>query len=450
MPIAHRDPSNQHAPRAPVCLLLLCGLPGAGKTSVARILAQQASQQGLEVRLISFDELGCQPSGSGGGTAGDSDGSESFDATAWQQARLRALAAVEAALRLETSTSSTACGGLQERLQREPCQPQQQHPQQPSAPPAAHRLVIADDNMQLRSMRWQCYSLARAARAAAVLLYVRCSEQLALQRNAARPPAQRVPADVIARMAQKLEEPAGGSSSSSSNGGACTAGSSSSDGACTAGSSSSDGACTASSSRGSRDGGGVGGIPADEVKNNASSSSAPAWEAASLVVWDSSQALQPATAAALWQQVWQRWGPAAPPLRDATAEAAARAAAQAVTAASLAHALDVATRQVLSECMGQLAAAAQQGKKVAAQRLNAARRQLLQEAAAAGLDADWPDDAAQTESAHAAAAAEAPEARGGEGARRKAGEAAVAAAVARWAAAYRQQCQTVLQELQPC
>jgi O-phosphoseryl-tRNA(Sec) kinase len=257
------------------------------------------------------------------------------------------------------SPAAPAAAGIQQAAE------QQRQQQQP--PARRRRLVIADDNMPYRSMRWQCYTLARAAGAAVVLLYLRCREQLAQQRNSSRPASGRVPAAVIARMAAQLEEPCvGGSSSSGSSG---------------------------------------------------------SWEQDCLLTWDCAEAasMDPCqerhpSVAVLWQQIWRLWGPPVPPPHDAEAAAAARAAAQAATAASLAHALDVATRQVLSDCMLQLATAPPQRKAAAAAQLNATRRQLLQQQS---LEAAEP----------AAADADA------------------AAAAARWAAAYRQQCQGIMGSL---
>ncbi len=377
--------------------------------------------------LVNFDDLGCQPSNPGDAGGAGSAASDSFDAASWQHARQRAMEAVEAALRIEGTSERPLCEEVQQRVQREQqtAEPGQQHTPQPQP----WRLVIADDNMQLRSMRRQCYLLARAAQAAAVLIYVRCSEQVAQQRNAARSPGHRVPAEVVSRMAEKLEEPAGGS----------------------------EGSCGLAASRISSGGGlfgsgNAGWMPADKAASSSSGSSGigPAWEAASLIVWDSNQALTPAAVASLWRQVWQRWGPAAPPLRDAAAEAAARSAAQAATAASLAHAVDVATRQVLSDCMAQLAWAAQQRKRALAQQLNAARRQLLQEAAAQGpgfsqLGAALQGAAPGGETAETAEpGASKAKAEGGNQPEEGAAETPVAAAARHWAAAYRRRCESIL------
>ena len=339
---------EQPAPHAAeTCLLLLSGLPGAGKTALARCLAREASQDGVEVRHVCFDELGCQPS-SGGGEGGNGSAA-AFSPEAWQLARRAALAVLELELAGSSGGSSSSSSdnhAPQQQQQPSPVEAapasteqdaasgsgagpgtsavQQQQQQQQSSRQRRRRLVIADDNLQYRSMRWQCYGLARTAGAAAVLLHVQCSEQLAQERNAARPEGERVPPAVISRMAAQFEAP-GGSNSSGSG------------------------------------------------------SSAAAWEHACLV---ECSADQPAEAAAVWQLVRLKWGAAAPPPFDAGAAAAEQAAAQAATAASRAHAVDVATRRVLSHAMQRLESAVPAAKAAAAQQLNAARRQLLQEAAA--------------------------------------------------------------------
>ena len=50
----------QQDAKAPACLLLLCGLPAAGKTTLARALARHAEQEsagcGVRVVHICFDE----------------------------------------------------------------------------------------------------------------------------------------------------------------------------------------------------------------------------------------------------------------------------------------------------------------------------------------------------------------------------------------------------------
>lgn len=43
--------------RVPVCLCVLCGLPAAGKSSVARMVGSAAAQLGWRAALLSYDDL---------------------------------------------------------------------------------------------------------------------------------------------------------------------------------------------------------------------------------------------------------------------------------------------------------------------------------------------------------------------------------------------------------
>ena len=47
-------------------------------------------------------------------------------------------------------------------------------------------LIIVDDNMQYRSMRYRCFQLARLYGAAVMQLHIQCPLELSLQRNATR------------------------------------------------------------------------------------------------------------------------------------------------------------------------------------------------------------------------------------------------------------------------
>ena len=288
--------------RAPTCLLVLCGPPGAGKTTLARALVQLAAQlqqqehqPAVEVVHICFDELSSPAADGGGGGAGAASGAGSaeqpaFSPAAWRQARAAAFAALGQALGRQPCESPAGLGGAEQL-----------------------RLVLADDTMHYRSMRQECYGLARAAGAACLLLHLQCSLTVAQQRNTARPAGQRVPAEVLARTLSALEPPGGAGS----------------------------------------------GAP---------------WEQHCSIVWDAERGVD---AAAVWQRVLEAWGPPAPSLADPAEAAAAKAAAQSATAGSLAHAVDVATRQVVADCMQQMSGLCAEERGAAAQQLNASRKALL-------------------------------------------------------------------------
>ncbi|KAH9491522.1 hypothetical protein Btru_032279 [Bulinus truncatus] len=68
-------------------------------------------------------------------------------------------------------------------------------------------LIIVDDNMHLRSMRYEYYKLARAKGAGYCQIFMEISPENALVRNSQRPGDHKVANDVILRMAKTFEIP---------------------------------------------------------------------------------------------------------------------------------------------------------------------------------------------------------------------------------------------------
>ncbi|KAK9813223.1 hypothetical protein WJX72_010984 [[Myrmecia] bisecta] len=162
---------------ASACLLVLCGLPAAGKTTIAIALAAAAAGQSVKTEVVCFDDAHPQ------GTGSSESAIQAFDPTLWKASRQAAICKVQQLLSAPHTASSTdgASGG--------------------------QLLVIVDDNMQYRSMRHECFKLARAHQAAYVQIYLPVSLEEALQRNACREGPPRVPDQVICRMHEVLEPP---------------------------------------------------------------------------------------------------------------------------------------------------------------------------------------------------------------------------------------------------
>ena len=177
-------------------LLLFCGLPAAGKSTLARQLLADGPQQLLHhlaprgvraVRVwhICFDTV-LEALQSQRGIA-------EFDPMLWHESRDLVLAAVgaffaaaEPRLKLPCAVHSEVCGD-----ECEPCM---------------HVLVL-DDNMHYRSMRRTYYRLARDAQIAVCTLGLPISLELALARNVPRPTAHRVAEATIRGMADALQWP---------------------------------------------------------------------------------------------------------------------------------------------------------------------------------------------------------------------------------------------------
>ena len=207
------------------CLLLLCGLPGAGKSTLARrIVRDFATAERLQALLhahgahpravcVCLDDIqrgllmssGAAPATSQGNAepitgmrsapcvvagrdgdrgrcesgddgvgaaAGGPAGEESEELLAWKQARCAAKQEAEAALATGEAT-----------------------------------LVVVDDNFYYRSMRYTFCQLARKYRVGLLTVVVECDVTLALERNRQRCEAERVPDAVIEKMAARLELP---------------------------------------------------------------------------------------------------------------------------------------------------------------------------------------------------------------------------------------------------
>ena len=138
-------------------LVVLCGLPGSGKTTIASSLAKTAQANGFSVRLIHFDDALL-------------DGCEGFDPKTWKETRTRCME--EAGEALESTN-----------------------------------IVILDDTMHYHSMRIQCWKMARRYGACYAQIYMDCDFDVCCKRNAGRKEVARVPEHVMDRMKQVFESP---------------------------------------------------------------------------------------------------------------------------------------------------------------------------------------------------------------------------------------------------
>jgi tRNA uridine 5-carbamoylmethylation protein Kti12 len=163
-------------------LVLLCGLPGAGKSTLARSVASAlgshgeiqskfAAETGSEprVKIVSFDEV--EERIAEELADGASVDAEELQLEAWRRSRKEATHEVECALR------------------------------------DGANVVVVDDNLYYRSMRYTFCQLARRLRIGLCMLFLDCDPAEARRRNAARTPVERVPDEVIARMESRLERP---------------------------------------------------------------------------------------------------------------------------------------------------------------------------------------------------------------------------------------------------
>ena len=189
-------------------LVLLCGLPAAGKSTLAaRLLsdgpsALRAALGGGDVRVwhLCFDRLLIDLQAARG--------VERFDPELWHEARARALGAVHEFFGRATDESAAATDAAAADGDAPPpleLLAPSERTNGGAAPP--FEVVVVDDNLQYRSMRKPYHRVARAAGLAICTVCVRVDLEVALARNRARGPAERVPEATVRQMAEALQWP---------------------------------------------------------------------------------------------------------------------------------------------------------------------------------------------------------------------------------------------------
>ena len=177
------------AERSRAFALILCGLPGAGKTTLAEALVERARREGLDAFHACFDayERRLRRRRRPFHDAG------AFEREAWREARIEAMDEATAAVKNATNANGT--------------------------------LVVIDDNMYYEGMRWRAFRQMREARASCATAYVKAGgvddcvgstgdddgdddgALLAAERNKSRDAAEVVREDVFERMRSVFEPP---------------------------------------------------------------------------------------------------------------------------------------------------------------------------------------------------------------------------------------------------
>jgi O-phosphoseryl-tRNA(Sec) kinase len=175
-----------------ICLVLLIGLPGSGKTTLCGALVEflKSLHATSHVIPITYDELI------------PADVLRHHDnISQWKEARRDVLNCVQNLILCLTGLKEFSMANSFEMSVREEMIKTVVNMKKTKV------YIIVDDNMYYRSMRYEYYQLARLYKLSFCQLFVQCSVTDALNRNSSRDTSVAVPQKVITRMAERLQPP---------------------------------------------------------------------------------------------------------------------------------------------------------------------------------------------------------------------------------------------------
>ncbi|XP_030631582.1 L-seryl-tRNA(Sec) kinase [Chanos chanos] len=188
-----------------VCLCVLCGLPAAGKSTLAQVISTHIFKQDWGTFVLSYDELISED-------AFSVDTSKNDDTlpnaqTKWRLHRQTLLSCLDWFLgsSAHTSVSSDREGevwlrfysAVQKQNVLTACENSHALP--------SRLLVLLDDNFYYQSMRYEVCQLARKHSVGFCQVYLQCSLELCLGRNQRR--NQPLPDAVLLDMSKRMEPP---------------------------------------------------------------------------------------------------------------------------------------------------------------------------------------------------------------------------------------------------
>ncbi|XP_072311841.1 L-seryl-tRNA(Sec) kinase [Eucyclogobius newberryi] len=177
-----------------VCLVVLCGLPAAGKSTLARELRGPAAELGWRSAAVNYDELIPEEAF----VSRHEREEEPGEHTAWKRHRRAVLGCVE------DFVCGTSGDGDKEAWQRRVRDVLGSNASSPEPAPA---VLLLDDNFYYRSMRYEVHQLARKHSLGFCQLFLRCDLETCIRRNQKR--AEPIPRAVMEEMERRLQPPDG-------------------------------------------------------------------------------------------------------------------------------------------------------------------------------------------------------------------------------------------------
>lgn len=183
-----------------VCLVVLCGLPAVGKSSLVREVREASAGLGWRLSALCYDELIPEEAFLTGHVENDMGGMH----TEWKQHRQAVLKRIEhflQSLNSDHSEPPDVCNIINKASWEKCVQDLFKASSKPSAPV----VFLLDDNFYYPSMRSEVYQLARKYTLGFCQLFLTCDLETCLRRNQSR--ARPVPSEVMEEMERRLEPP---------------------------------------------------------------------------------------------------------------------------------------------------------------------------------------------------------------------------------------------------
>ncbi|KAM9336885.1 L-seryl-tRNA(Sec) kinase [Symphorus nematophorus] len=191
--------------QAAACLCVLCGLPAAGKSTLAREILSRAAQHGWRASVVPYDDLIPERAFQ---TRVVQDGDKLQEMhTEWKLHRQGVLQCIEHFLEkpqvsAELPSSCQINSAAWEQCLQALLQPEALDRSQADREPI---LLLLDDNFYYPSMRYEVYQLARKYSLGFCQVYLHCDLESCISRNQSR--SEPIPTEVILDMVKRLESP---------------------------------------------------------------------------------------------------------------------------------------------------------------------------------------------------------------------------------------------------
>ncbi|XP_045925518.1 L-seryl-tRNA(Sec) kinase isoform X2 [Micropterus dolomieu] len=190
---------------APACLFVLCGLPAAGKSTLAHKVLSTAAQQGWRASLVPYDNLIPEHAFQ---TKVVEDGVKLQEMhTEWKSHRQAVLRCIEQFLVKPQVLAELPSRCQINRAAWEQCIQTLRQPEvlRHSHADCIPQIFLLDDNFYYPSMRYEVYQLARKYSLGFCQVYLQCDLESCISRNQSR--SEPIPTEVILEMVKRLEPP---------------------------------------------------------------------------------------------------------------------------------------------------------------------------------------------------------------------------------------------------